>query len=374
VVAADGVATDEAPTDVIESSGDAAGPESTMELPAAAAAAAAVATTPATTKIDVIDPTPSGVLYDDERDSRPWGKYIGIALVVIIGLVALGVAGFMLLRTKSYEVPDLVGIDQAVAVNEVSGNDWVIETERERSDEVPEVDHVVRTIPAAGEMLDEGETFVIVVSDGPELRTIPELAGMTSTDVQALLTELRLVYVEGTSEFSETVPAGSVISWQVQDNASLVAGAQVLPDTAIVVNLSLGPAPRPAPDLTNQTVDEATATLTGLQLVIARGEDEFSNTIEAGRVVSQDPPPTTPVERGGTVTVRVSKGPDLVAIPDLTGLTYPQAQQALTDAGYVVNSLLGTTEGIFVSISVGGAETQAGATFPRGTGVDLIFL
>ncbi len=108
--------------------------------------------------------------------------------------------------------------------------------------------------------------------------------------------------------------------------------------------------------------------------MIARGEDVFSNTIEVGRVVSQDPPPTTPVERGGTVTVRVSKGPDLVAIPDLTGLTYPQAQQALTDAGYVVNSLLGTTEGIFVSISVDGTETQAGATFLRGTGVDLIFL
>ncbi len=151
-----------ASTQEIESVEAADGPASTMELPAAAAAAAAVATTPATTQMDVIDPTPSGVLYDDERDSRPWGKYIGIALVVVIGLVALGVAGFMLLRTKSYEVPDLVGIDQAVALNEVSGNDWVIETERERSDEVPEVDHVVRTIPAAGEMLDEGETFVIV--------------------------------------------------------------------------------------------------------------------------------------------------------------------------------------------------------------------
>ncbi len=144
------------PTDVVESSEDVAGPESTMELPAAAAAAAAVATTPATTQIDVIDPTPSGVLYDDERDSRPWGKYIGIALVVIVGLVALGVAGLMLLRTKSYEVPDLVGIDEAVAVNEVSGNDWVIETERERSDEVPEVDHVVRTIPAAARCSTKG--------------------------------------------------------------------------------------------------------------------------------------------------------------------------------------------------------------------------
>ncbi len=324
--------------------------------------------------MDVIDPTPSGTIYDDEKQSRPWGRYIAIGLVVIAGIAALGVAGFLLLRTKSYEVPDLVGVEQAVALNEVSGNDWVIETNRERSDEVPEVDHVVRTIPAAGELLDEGATFVIYVSDGPELRTIPELAGMAIADAQTTLTDLRLVPVEVTPEFSEDVPAGAIIRWQVQENPSLIAGAQVLPDTIIELTVSLGPAPRPAPDLTNLTLDEATAALGGVQLVIARGEDEFSGTIEVGRVVSQDPPPTTPVERGGTVTVRISKGPDLVAFPDLTGQTYPQAQETLAAAGYAVNSLLGTTEGTFVSASVNGDEVQAGATFPRGTGVDLIFL
>ncbi len=346
----------------------------TEQLPAAAAAAAAVATTPPTIQMAVTEPTSPGTIYDEEKQSRPWGKYIAIALLVVAGIAALSVAGFLLLRTKSYEVPDLVGVEQAVALNEVSGNDWVIETNRERSDEVPEVDHVVRTVPAAGEMLDEGATLVVYVSDGPELRTIPELAGMTLADAQATLTDLRLVLVEVTPEFSEDVAPGSIIRWQVQENPSLIAGAQVLPDTVIEVTVSLGPAPRPAPDLTNLTLDEATAALGGVQLVLARGEDEFSDTIEVGRVVSQDPPPTTPVERGGTVTVRISKGPDLVAFPDLTGQTYPQAQETLAAAGYTVNSLLGTTEGTFVSASVDGAEVQAGATFPRGTGVDLIFL
>ena len=359
--------------------------EKTAELPAAAAAAAAVATTPggpptdpgtgaATTQMDVVDGTPSGTLYDVERESKPWGKYIGIALLVLVGVAALGTAAFFLLRTKSYEVPDLVGIDEAVAINEVSGNGWVIETERERSDEVPEVDHVVRTTPTAGEMLDEGGTLVLVVSDGPELRTIPELAGMTLADAQTTLADLSLQAVEEPSEYSETVPAGSVIRWQVQDDASLVAGAQVLPGTTIVLTASLGPEPRPAPDLTNLTLDEATAALAGLQLAIAQGEDEFSNDIEIGRVVSQDPPPTTPVARDSAVTVRLSKGPDLVEFPDLSGQTYPQAQQTLADAGYAVNSLLGTTEGTFVSASINGDEVQPGATFPRGTGVDLVFL
>jgi len=271
-------------------------------------------------------------------------------------------------------VPDLVGVDQAIALNEVSGNDWVIETNRERSDEVPEVDHVVRTVPAAGEKLDEGATFVMYVSDGPKLRTIPELAGMPLADAQAALTDLRLVLVEADPVYSEDVPAGSIIGWQVQENPSLVAGAQVLPDTVIEVTVSLGPAPRPAPDLTNPTIEEATAALDGVQLVIARSDDEFSDTIEVGRVVAQDPVPTTPVDRGGTVTVRISKGPDLVAFPDLAGQTYPQAQETLAAAGFVENSLLGTTEGTFVSASVNGDEVEPGATFPRGTGVDLIFL
>jgi serine/threonine-protein kinase len=360
-------------------------PDTTAQLPAAVAAAAAVATAPGgpstatetgaeTTTMDVVDGTPSGTLYDAERESTPWGKYVGITLLVLVGVAALGAAAFFLLRTKSYEVPDLVGVDEAVAINEVSGNGWVIETERERSDEVPEVDHVVRTTPAAGEMLDEGETLVLVVSDGPELRTIPEFAGMALVDAQTSLADLSLQWVETAPEYSETVPAGSVIRWQVQDDSSLVAGAQVLPGTTIVLTASLGPEPRPAPDLTNQTLEEATATLAGLQLAVAQGEDEFSNDIEIGRVVSQDPPPTTPVARDAAVTVRLSKGPDLVAFPDLSGQTYPQAQQTLADAGYTVNSLLGTTEGTFVSASVDGDEVEPGATFPRGTGVDLIFL
>ncbi len=336
------------------------------------AAVASAAVSSPTTRMDVADP--SGTIYDDERSRRPWGRYLAIGLLIVALLAALGVAGFLLLRTKSYEVPDLVGVDQAVALNEVSGNDWVIETNRERSDVVDEIDHVVRTIPAAGEMLDEGATFVVYVSDGPELRTIPELAGVALADAQASLTDLRLVLVEVAPEYSEDVPAGSIIRWQVQGNPSLVTGAQVLPDTVIEVTVSLGAQPRPAPELTNQTVDEATATLAGLQLVIARGDDEFSDTIEVGRVVAQDPAPTTPVERGGTVTVRVSKGPDLVAFPDLSGQTYPQAQETLSGAGYVVNSLLGTSAGTFVSASINGDDVAPGATFPRGTGVDLIFL
>jgi len=351
------------PTGAMQVADEASGvvePSGTVEMPSVVAAAAA--TTAATTStVDPAvplssEPTSSGTLYDEEQPKRPWGKYLVFALIALVGVGLLSYAGFLLLRTKSFEVPDLVGVDEAVARNEIAGNGWVIDTERERSDDVPEVDHVVRTTPVAGEMLDEGETFVIVVSDAETL------------------TDLRLVPLEEPAEFSEDVPAGIVIRWQVQDDAALVAGAQVLPDTTVMFTASLGPEPRPAPDLTNLTAAEATAALDALQLVTAQGDDVFSDDIEAGRVVTQVPLPNTLVERGGTVTFQLSKGPDLVALPDLSGLTYPEAETSLTEAGFTVGSLLGTTEGTFVSASVDGNEAQAGDTFKRGTAVDLIFL
>ena len=65
--------------------------------------------------------------------------------------------------------------------------------------------------------------------------------------------------------------------------------------------------------------------------------------------MTQTPPPDTAVERGGTITIQLSKGPDVVPFPDLTGQTYAQAQETLAAAGYAITSLLGTTEGIFQS-------------------------
>jgi eukaryotic-like serine/threonine-protein kinase len=295
-----------------------------------------------------------------------------VLLLAAVGALAL--AGWALVRTKSYTVPDLVGIQEEVALNEISGNGWTVERDLERSDEFPETGTVIRTVPAAGIKLDEGETFVLYVSEGPKLRALPEVTGMTLADAQAALTALRLVPIEGTPVYSEDVPAGSVVSWTVQDDAALVAGDEVLPDTAIVLVLSQGPQPRPAPDLTNMTLEEATAATAAVQLLVVEGEQLFSDTVEAGRTISQAPAIGEPVERGGTITVQLSKGPDVVAFPDLTGQTYPQAEATLAGAGFAVNSLLGTTEGTFVSASIDGDPVEPGTVLPRNTAVDLVFL
>ncbi|MEO1055733.1 MAG: PASTA domain-containing protein [Actinomycetota bacterium] len=367
------------PLDVAAGSA-ASGPSATEAVPSAPAAG------PATLVAPTVPPTPppptpfdeardpSGEIYDAAPRRRRILPIVLITLVVLVGIAGLSYAGYQLVRTKSFEVPDLVGVQEEVALNAIAGNDWNVLTAAERSDAQPVPGDVIRTEPEAGVDLEEGEDFLLVISEGPELRTLPDLENLELAAAQQQLDDLRLVLVEAPEAFSEDVPAGSIIMWQVEDNASLVAGAQVLPDTRIVVTVSKGPEPRPAPALAGLNLEQATAAVNDLQLVLAEGEAVFSDTIEPGLIVTQNPAPETPVERGGTVTVQVSKGPDIVALPDLTGLSFDEAQTLLTDNGFFIDSLLGTTTGTFVSLTINGEPVEPGTTFPRGTGVDVIFL
>ncbi len=327
-----------------------------------------------TTVLGRTTPQPAEVPYDEERRPRRLGPIILVALVVLLGLGAVVYAGYQLFRTKSYEVPELVGVDESIARNEVAGNDWTIVTEHERSDAQPEIGSVIRTEPVAGTMLDEGGSILFVISDGPELRTLPDFAG---DEVQVARDEIYGLALESEvldAQYSEDVPAGVVISWSVQDNPALEAGAQVLPGTVIELVPSQGPEPRDVPNLVGLNVEQARNELRSLRLRGNRGDDVFSDDVEPGIIVQQSPPAGTSVERGSRVGFQVSKGPDLVALPDLEDLTYPEAEAALLDAGFTIGDVLGTTEGTFVSLSVDGEEAGPGATFRRGTAVDLIFL
>jgi serine/threonine-protein kinase len=338
----------------------------TEQMPVAATAPVAVTAEPEPRLVSV---------YDEERPRNRTGRIAAAVLVTLAVLAALAFAAWWTLRTKSFDVPDLAGVEESVAMNEIAGNGWEVTTERGRSDEFPTPGVIISTDPAAGVKLAEGETFVMVVSDGPEFRTLPEFAGETLEAAVATIGELALNAIESPERvFSEDVPTGTVVSWKVQGDATLGAGADVLPGRTVELTVSKGPEPRPAPNLVGQTLEAAKPVMDGLQLSIGRSDDVFSTEFPIGVIALQEPAPGTPVERGGTVTVRLSKGPELLPLPDLAGLSYAQAQQALTDAGFVPGDLLGTTEGSFVSMSVAGDDAAAGDTFVRGTSVDLVFL
>ncbi|HEY2935306.1 MAG TPA: PASTA domain-containing protein, partial [Gaiellaceae bacterium] len=56
----------------------------------------------------------------------------------------------------------------------------------------------------------------------------------------------------------------------------------------------------------------------------------------ADTVLAQDPPAGTKVKQGTTVRINVSKGPQPVTVPDVTGLPYDQAAAQLGSVGFKV--------------------------------------
>jgi serine/threonine-protein kinase len=164
-----------------------------------------------------------------------------------------------------------------------------------------------------------------------------------------------------------------VISWSVPESPTLTAGGTVTKGTEVQLVPSAGPAPRTVPDLTGVTIDVATQTLTDLNLTLTPLPDEFSSTVPSGAVIRQDPAPGTAVPRDSAVSVVLSKGPDLVTIPDLTGLDINGIRAALEGAGFVVGSVTGDTSLAFIGLNVNGALAISGMQFVRGTTVDIFY-
>jgi beta-lactam-binding protein with PASTA domain len=88
------------------------------------------------------------------------------------------------------------------------------------------------------------------------------------------------------------------------------------------------------PVLVSATPEDAAAQLEALDLSVESGT-AYSLDIPAGLIVSTDPGDGARVDKGTTVTLNVSQGPQPITLPELAGLTPDAATAAITDLGAV---------------------------------------
>jgi beta-lactam-binding protein with PASTA domain len=170
------------------------------------------------------------------------------------------------------------------------------------------------------------------------------------------------IEVEGANPVHhEEIERGRVVSWWQDD---VEKPAEVAKGSAIVLIVSQGPQPRKIPNLAGRTFDEAKVELEKLGLKAEKVED-FSRTVEKGKVIRTEPAAGATAERGGTVKVLVSKGRDLVAVPNLAGMSIAQATAALDKAGLERGDVFGRGETVFDS------QPKFGTKIDRGSVVDL---
>ena len=158
---------------------------------------------------------------------------------------------------------------------------------------------------------------------------VPGVTNLPQAEAVAALTA-RGFKISTQSEFNATVTAGNVISQVPREGAKAAKGS------TITLYISNGPVTASVPRVKLMLFSYAQQQLTAAGFKVMK-VDAFSDTVRKGRVIDQDPSADAIVPKGTTITLTVSTGPNLVAVPDVTKKSQADATNAMETAGFVVS-------------------------------------
>ena len=263
---------------------------------------------------------------EEQRRSRA-GWYVVIALLIlgVFGLLAYLLANNMLGDAKLVRVPDVIGMEEQEAVEELEGRGFEVQVD-ERPSKKPEGE-VFRQDPKDGERLEEGETVTITVSTGVRQVKVPDVEGMKLKEAREAIEAEGLTVGDVTPVESEEFEPNTVI------DQSPPAGSEV--DVESEVELEVAAAPViVVPDVLNQPEESAVAEIERAGLT-AEVNTAPSDT-EEGLVIDQEPPPGTEAEPGDVVVILVSEGPESQEMPNVIGQDADDAEALLEAEPYLL--------------------------------------
>ncbi len=265
------------------------------------------------------------------RRRRVWR--VLFALLALAALAAGAWSAWTYLLPHRVDVPAVIGLPVDEARGRLIDAGFVVrDAEGAYSKRVPE-GSVLRVQPAEGTTLEEGDRVTIVPSLGPPPVPVPDLIGKTVAKARELLREADLAVGRVTKAYDEDLVAGLVVEQSVGAQAEAPFGSE------IDLIVSKGPTPKPVPRVTRMSEEEATSALTDAGFLVTV-EEETSEVVPRGDVISQDPPKGTEVQPGNTVTIVVSLGPPEFPMPDVSGMSKESAVARLTDLGLVVDVVI----------------------------------
>lgn len=297
-------------------------------------------------------------------EPEPRGRRTGPLWTVLAVLTALLVAGVVWVFTAGpgalRDVPAVAGQSQEAAVAALAEVGFDTEVDRAYSETV-ERGVVIDTDPAPPDQARALLPVTVRVSQGPERYEVPDVRGQETERARQAIRDAKLAVGSVREEWHEQVPAGSVIGTEPEVGAGLPPGTQV----GIVA--SKGREPIEIEDWTGRPLTEARSSLEDRGITVDVTEERFSDEVETGAVISQNPGPST-LHRGERVRFVVSKGPELVEVPEIQGLQETEAIAKLEDAGFevTVSRIVGGVFGTARS-----TDPEAGTSAPRGSTVTL---
>ena len=292
------------------------------------------------------------------RARRRRRSLLALLILIIVGLAA-GYTGWWFAAGRYGRVPNVAGEPQSTAITALRHAGYQVSaTVRSDFSETVPAGSVISTSPGIGSRLQHGRTVTLDVSKGKERFTIPTVVGKTEAQARDALATIPVkVGGETISKPSDTVAKGRVIGTDPP------AGSLVKRDSVVTIIVSTGPPIITIPALAPNT--PATDELNLLQNLHfqVKQVQAYSTSVPANDVISIDPSGSAP--KGSTITMTVSKGPQIVSVPNIpAGTPLGDAENALKQAGldYTVRSFSGNGSAVLATNPPAGTKVQAGST------------
>ncbi|MEY2445123.1 MAG: eukaryotic-like serine/threonine-protein kinase, partial [Ilumatobacteraceae bacterium] len=157
---------------------------------------------------------------------------------------------------------------------------------------------------------------------------LPNVVGLPLDQAGKILHDDNHLLVKLQEEPTAGVAEGVVI------RTDPVADTQVLPGQEITVVYNPVVAPVAIPDVTGQTLEQATATLSAAGFTVSPTPVYVVSQQPPNTVIATDPPFGQSAKQGTPITLTVSKAPDQVSVPDVTGQTGDAAKALLAAEPY----------------------------------------
>ncbi|WP_104054707.1 MULTISPECIES: Stk1 family PASTA domain-containing Ser/Thr kinase [unclassified Arthrobacter] len=193
---------------------------------------------------------------------------------------------------------------------------------------------------------------------------VPDVANVSREAAGALLSGEGLKY--STSEIHDEIVAAGLAVGTDPD-----APAEVRRYQPVTLLISKGPELFDVPNVVQRTLEAATKNITDAGLTVGAVTEEHSESVDAGKVISQFPAPDTQLRRDTAVNVVVSLGPAPVEVPSVVGKTEDEAIQLLEEAGLTAEVLPDRVNSRDIPDGSVAVQAPASGLVDRGSAVTL---
>lgn len=234
-----------------------------------------------------------------KKTKKKW-NFTKILVYMTVAVVALSViAHFIFNRNREVlPVPDVVNMTVVEAQAALEEKGFEVELE-ERYGNAVKPGTVMEQSPKAGEKRKQGSTIYLTISKGAELKTVPEIIGMSLSKAENLLKDEGYAIGKITKKFDSSKTVGIVLEQFPKAMDKAPKGSKI--------NLVVNEGEKTVPNVVGQKLATAKQLLEKEGLVV--GSTSYTkNQADKDTVLSTDPGPGSHLSEGVKVNLTLSSG------------------------------------------------------------------